>query len=141
MKIGTDLSMLQQPGRSDAAVVAFHQQLRLGIGCSFLATLLYLGKLPSVWIPPSTLRDERELPRTRMTFAGHRTRVKNRISSTLAKFALSLDTASDIFTAKWRPDLLALLVEMPAETARKYPVEHARGVNEKYTDLGAGDGA
>jgi transposase len=83
-----------------------------------LATLLYLGKLPSVWIPPSTLRDERELPRTRMTFAGHRTRVKNRISSTLAKFALSLDTASDIFTAKWRADLEALLVEMPAETAR-----------------------
>ncbi|MGA9531969.1 MAG: hypothetical protein WBR18_04565 [Anaerolineales bacterium] len=30
-----------------------------------LATLLYLGKLPSVWIPPADVRDERELPRTR----------------------------------------------------------------------------
>jgi hypothetical protein len=30
-----------------------------------LATLLYLGKLPSVWIPPAEVRDERELPRTR----------------------------------------------------------------------------
>ena len=44
-----------------------------------LATLLYLGKLPSVWIPPAEVRDERELPRTRMVFSQHRTRVKNRI--------------------------------------------------------------
>ena len=32
-----------------------------------LATLLYLGKLPSVWIPPPDLRDERcrsEVPKT-----------------------------------------------------------------------------
>jgi hypothetical protein len=27
-----------------------------------LAILLYLGKLPSVWIPPAVLRDQRELP-------------------------------------------------------------------------------
>jgi transposase len=83
-----------------------------------LATLLYLGKLPSVWIPPAEVRDERELPRTRMTFARHRTRVKNRIRSTLAKYALSLDTASDIFAPKWRPKLLASLRRLPAETAR-----------------------
>ena len=59
-----------------------------------LATLLTLGKLPSVWIPPADVRDERELPRTRMTFAQHRTRVKNRLRSTLAKYAISLVTAS-----------------------------------------------
>jgi transposase len=83
-----------------------------------LATLLYLGKLPSVWIPPTEVRDERELPRTRMTFAGHRTRVKNRISSTLAKYALSLDGASDIFASRRRSDLEDLLQHLPAETAR-----------------------
>jgi transposase len=83
-----------------------------------LATLLYLGKLPSVWIPPADVRDERELPRTRMTFSQHRTRVKNRIRSTLAKYALSLDTASDIFTRKWRPELEAALQRLPQETAR-----------------------
>jgi transposase len=83
-----------------------------------LATLLYLGKLPSVWIPPAEVRDERELPRTRMTFAQHRTRVKNRIRSTLAKYALSLDTASDIFAPKWRPDLEAALQRLPKETNR-----------------------
>ena len=83
-----------------------------------LATLLYLGKLPSVWIPPAQLRDERELPRTRMTFAKHRTMVKNRIRSTLAKYALSLDTASDIFAPKWRPELEATLQQLPDETGR-----------------------
>ena len=30
-----------------------------------LATLLHNGTLPSVWIAPGSLRDERELPRTR----------------------------------------------------------------------------
>jgi transposase len=81
-----------------------------------LATLLYLGKLPSVWIPPAGLRDERELPRTRMAFAKHRTMLKNRIRSTLAKYALSLDTESDIFAPKWRPELQAALQRLPPET-------------------------
>jgi transposase len=83
-----------------------------------LATLQYLGKLPSVWIPPAQLRDERELPRTRMAFAKHRAMVKNRIRSTLAKYALGLTTDSDIFTPKWRPDLEGLLEQLPPETGR-----------------------
>jgi transposase len=83
-----------------------------------LATLLYLGKLPCVWIPPGDLRDERELPRTRMTFSQHRTRVKNRIHSTLAKYALSLDTNSDIFAPKWRPALEDAFSQLPEETGR-----------------------
>ena len=48
-----------------------------------LATLLHLGTLPAVWIPPGDLRDERELPRTRMAFSKVRTMLKNRIHSTL----------------------------------------------------------
>jgi len=83
-----------------------------------LATLLHLGTLPAVWIPPGDLRDERELPRTRMAFSKVRTMLKNRIHSTLAKYALSLDTDSDIFIAKWRPQLLQLLQHLPAETHR-----------------------
>ncbi len=83
-----------------------------------LATLLHNGTLPSVWIPPGDLRDERELPRTRMAFSKVRTLLKNRIHSTLAKYALSLDTDSDIFTTKWRPQLLALLLQLPSETRR-----------------------
>jgi transposase len=83
-----------------------------------LATLLHMGTLPAVWIPPGDLRDERELPRTRMAFSKVRTMLKNRIHSTLAKYALSLDTQSDIFTPKWRPQLSALLQQLPPETRR-----------------------
>jgi transposase len=83
-----------------------------------LATLLYLGKLPSVWIPSADVRDERELPRTSMVFSQHRACGKNRIHSTLAKYALSLDTDSDIFIPKWRPELETALQRLPKETAR-----------------------
>jgi len=38
-----------------------------------LATLLHNGTLPSVWIAPGSLRDERELPRTRMALSKIRT--------------------------------------------------------------------
>ncbi len=83
-----------------------------------LGILLHNGTLPSVWIPPGELRDERELPRTRMVFSNIRTKLKNRIQATLAKYALSLDTQSDIFAVKWRPQLLALLRDLPEETRR-----------------------
>jgi transposase len=83
-----------------------------------LSLLLHNGTLPLVWIPPGDLRDERELPRTRMAFSKVRTLLKNRIHSTLAKYALSLDTDSDIFAPKWRPQLAALLDQLPAETRR-----------------------
>lgn len=46
------------------------------------------GTLPTVWIPPGELRDERDLPRTRMVLVRQRTQLKNRIHATLAKYAL-----------------------------------------------------
>jgi len=83
-----------------------------------LATLLHNGTLPSVWIAPGSLRDERELPRTRMAFSKMRTALKNRMHSTLAKYALSLDTQSDIYAPKWLPQLLQLICSLPDETRR-----------------------
>jgi transposase len=65
-----------------------------------LATLERLGSLPTVWLPPGELRDERDLPRTRMAISKIRTALKNRIHSTLAKYNLSLDANSDIFAPK-----------------------------------------
>ena len=47
-----------------------------------LATLERLGSLPTVWLPPGDLRDERDLPRTRMAITKIRTALKNRIHST-----------------------------------------------------------
>ena len=46
------------------------------------------GTLPVVWIPPGELRDQRDLPRTRMVLVQQRTRLKKRIHATLAKYAL-----------------------------------------------------
>jgi transposase len=83
-----------------------------------LATLLHNGTLPSVWIAPGSLRDERELPRTRMALSKMRTALKNRMHSTLAKYALSLDTQSDIYAPKWRPQLTKLIRSLPDETQR-----------------------
>ena len=50
-----------------------------------LATLLRNGTLPTVWIAPSAVRDERELPGTRMAVCKIRVALKNRIHATLAK--------------------------------------------------------
>jgi len=83
-----------------------------------LAILQHLGSLPTVWIAPRETRDERELPRTRMALSKVRTMLKNRMHSTLAKYALSLDTQSDIYAPKWRPQLLDLLQRFPPETER-----------------------
>jgi transposase len=44
-----------------------------------LAVMLRNGTLPSVWIPSAELRDQRELPRMRMSLVRMRTTLKNRI--------------------------------------------------------------
>src|SRR3989339_467257 len=64
-----------------------------------LNRLQQTGTLPTVWIPPGPLRDQRELPRIRMVFATARTRLKNRIHSVLDKYGLQDQFAgiSDIF--------------------------------------------
>ncbi|HEY44519.1 MAG TPA: IS110 family transposase, partial [Anaerolineae bacterium] len=83
-----------------------------------LATLVHLGSLPTVWMPPSEIRDERELHRTRMAFSKPRTALKNRIHSTLTKYALNNSDHSDIFVGKGRVWLHRTLKKLPAETGR-----------------------
>lgn len=83
-----------------------------------LATLLHNGTLPTVWIPSGAMRDERELPRTRMALSHLRTSLKNRLHATLGKYGLVLEGASDIFIPKWRPSLERALSSLPAETQR-----------------------
>src|SRR5574341_248988 len=67
------------------------------------------GTLPTVWIPPGALRDQRDLPRTRMVMTRERTRLKNRIHATLAKYGLRLEGASDLFGRQWLAAALPLL--------------------------------
>lgn len=73
------------------------------------------GVLPVVWIPPESLRDRRELPRTRMTLVHQRTQLKNRIHATLAKHAVTIEV-SDIFGVRGQAILRERLGELPPET-------------------------
>jgi transposase len=75
------------------------------------------GTLPTVWIPPSEVRDMRELPRTRMVLTRQRVRLKNRIHATLAKYALTMTEVSDIFGAKGQKLLGERIKQLPPETA------------------------
>ncbi len=74
------------------------------------------GTLPTVWIPPAELRDQRDLPRTRMVLSQHRVRLKNRIHATLAKYALTAAANTDLFTHAGRDVLAELLERLPIHT-------------------------
>lgn len=81
-----------------------------------LATLLRNGTLPTVWLPPGSVRDQRELPRTRIALSRIRTAIKNRIHATLAKYALSPEGTTDLFSKKGRTWLERALDSLPPET-------------------------
>jgi transposase len=83
-----------------------------------LAKLLHLDSLPTVWLPPGEIRDERELHRTRMALSKLRTALKNRIHATLAKYGLATTEHSDLFVGAGRAWLDATLRQLPPETER-----------------------
>lgn len=74
------------------------------------------GTLPTVWIPPGELRDKRDLGRTRLFLVSMRTRLKNRIHATLAKYALKVNGVKDPFCKKGRLVLSDLVDRLPAHT-------------------------
>lgn len=74
------------------------------------------GTLPTVWIPPGELRDLRELTRVRMMWVRHRTRLKNRISATLAKYGLQMRDYSDPYGSGARPHLEERVQRLPTQT-------------------------
>jgi transposase len=80
-----------------------------------LAILLRNGTLPEVWIPPSELRDQRELLRLRIFLVRLRTRVKNRIHGTLARYNIQVPGA-DLFGVAARLELGTRLPELPAHS-------------------------
>jgi transposase len=81
-----------------------------------LAILARNGTLPAVWIPPRELRDQRELPRMRLVLVSIRTKLKNRIHATFAKYGITFDEVSDLFGGKGRRLLEQALHELPPET-------------------------
>ena len=83
------------------------------LDCHGLNRLQRTGTLPTVWIPPARIRDLRDLPRTRMILSKQRTRLKNRIHATLAKYAISIDGVSDLFGRRGRKELEKSLGLLP----------------------------
>ena len=65
------------------------------------------GTLPTVWIPPGSLRDLRELTRTRL---------KNRLSATLAKWGTPASACSDPYGKRGRAELEKHLEGLPEQT-------------------------
>ncbi len=116
---------MEQAGHHPILVHARKAKLLMGLvnkndklDAKGLATLLRNGTCPAVWIPPGALRDQRELPRLRMTFVRFRTALKNRIHAAFAKYGVSLADVSDVFGAKGRCLLEARLSQLPPETQR-----------------------
>jgi hypothetical protein len=64
------------------------------------------GTLPTVWIPGASVRDARELPRTRMVLGRQQTQLKNSVHATLGKYGFTVEGASNAFGKKgarsWR---------------------------------------
>src|SRR5215472_10890209 len=81
-----------------------------------LAILLRNGTLPEVWIPPRELRDQRELLRLRIFLVRMRTRVKNRIHGTLARYNAQVTGVTDPFGTEGRRWLNARLPDLPSHT-------------------------
>ncbi len=74
------------------------------------------GTLPTVWIPPGRLRELRELTRTRLALGAQRTRWKNRITATLAKWGLPASEHSDAYGKKARGELEQRIARLPEQT-------------------------
>ena len=110
------LPLLTNPAK--AKLMMGHVNKTDKLDANGLATLLRIGSLPTVWLPPAALRDQRELPRTRMALTALRTSIKNRIHSLLAKYDLSPEDGSQLFSKKGRSWLDSSLSRLPPETGR-----------------------
>ena len=117
------LDEVEEAGCTPQLVHARKAKLMLGnvnktdrLDAQGLVRLQRAGTLPVVWIPPQELRDARELPRTRMVLVAQRTRLKNRIHATLAKYGIPLPDVSDLFGKRGRQELQTRVGELPPHT-------------------------
>ena len=94
------------------------------------------GTLPTVWIPPGELRDQRDLPRTRMVLVRQRTQLKNRIHATLAKYALHHLDVSDLFGVRAAPSCAS--VSLSRRRTRHTPLSNFSSRSRIWTIRCAG---
>ncbi len=74
------------------------------------------GTLPTVWIAPGPLRELRELTRTRVVLVAQRTRWKNRLTATLAKYGAPASEYSDPYGKGAREELDSRIERLPEQT-------------------------
>ena len=117
------LDEIEQAGLSGVLVHPRKAKLMMGminktdkLDAEGLNRLQRNGTLPTVWVPPGELRDLRELTRGRLVLTRERTRLKNRIHATLARYGLTITEGSDIFGVGVRPTLLERIGQLPEET-------------------------
>src|ERR1700758_230313 len=93
--------------------------------------------LPTVWIPPGPLRDLRELTRTRLVLGRQRTRGKNRIPATLAKWGLPPSEHSDPYGKKARAELERRVERLPEQTrwATRQMLVQVDGLNAQIREF------
>jgi len=91
------------------------------------------GTLPTVGIPPGPLRELRELTRTRLVLVEQRTRWKNRITATLAKYGLPASAYSDPYGKRARAELDSRLARLPeqARSATQQMLAQLDGLTEQ----------
>lgn len=80
-----------------------------------LNTLQRNGTLPTVWIPPGPLRELRELTRTRVVLVAQRTRWKNRLTATIAKYGVPASEYSDPYGKGARAELDSRIERLPEQ--------------------------
>jgi hypothetical protein len=73
------------------------------------------GTLPTVWIHPGTLRELRELTRTRVVLVAQRTRWKNRFIATLAMYEAPADEYSNAYGKGSRVELDSGIACLPEQ--------------------------
>jgi len=117
---------IEQAGKVPRLVHARKAKLMLGsinktdkLDVRGLNRLQRAGTLPTVWIPPGLLRDQRELPRVRMVLAAGRTRLKNRLHSVLDKYGWQdqFSDVSDLFGVRTRARLESTIQQLPPQAA------------------------
>jgi len=73
------------------------------------------GALPTIWIPPRKIRDQRELTRTRLVIRHYGTLLKNRLHAVFGKYALFCPE-TDMFGKSGRAWIEETLHRLPRET-------------------------
>lgn len=95
--------------------------------------------MPTVWLAPGVIWDERELHRNRMAVSKFRTAIKNRIHATLAKYGTASAEHSDIFAGAGRAWLRATLCWLPPEGVVSKRLTHSGCQSQLRTAESLGD--